>query len=61
MQVHFYTIHVDGVRIYRKTMRESAKGRPSPVKTRVRIRSRQQRVCIHIAALLHLKNLCISE
>lgn len=38
------TFFLDGVRIYRKTLKEASKGRPSPVKTKVRIRSRQQRV-----------------
>ena len=37
-------MHTDGIRIYRKTLKESTKGRPEEVQNRVRVRSRQQRV-----------------
>ena len=38
----------DGARIYRKTLKESLKGRPEEVQDKARIRSRQQQVNFYI-------------
>ena len=40
----FFLLHVDGVKIYRKTLRGGRKEKSELVQEKIRIRSRQQRV-----------------
>ena len=50
-------LYSDGVKIYRKSLRDSRNEKPEAVQNRVRIRSRQQRVsiCVRILFCLNTK------